>query len=184
MNSGSNASARGELLGLLRTRAVLRGDFTLSSGRRSSYYLDARLVTLSARGSALVGALVLDQALVLGAGAVGGLTVGADPIVAATATVAGLRGIGLDGLIVRKERKEHGVARRIEGPFREGLAVAVVDDTLTTGASALAAAEALSDSGADVRGVVALIDREQGAREAIEARGYAYYPLFLASQVV
>jgi orotate phosphoribosyltransferase len=162
----------------------LHGDFVLSSGQRSSWYLDARRVTLSSAGSPLVGQVFLD---LLDAGevdAVGGLTVGADPIVAAIATVAGLSGRSLDGLIVRLERKEHGAGRRIEGPWKPGLRVAIVDDTFTTGASSLRAARAIEEEGGRIDGVYALIDREQGARQAIETAGYAFQPIFTASELI
>ena len=124
----NGAEARARLLSLLRERALLRGDFVLSSGRHSSYYLDARIVTLSAEGSGLVGTVFLDALAGAGVQAAAGLTMGADPIVSAIAVVAGLHGDAIDGLIIRKEPKSHGVGRQIEGPRREGLRVAVVDD--------------------------------------------------------
>ena len=180
----NGAEARARLLSLLRERALLRGDFVLSSGRHSSYYLDARIVTLSAEGSGLVGTVFLDALAGAGVQAAAGLTMGADPIVSAIAVVAGLHGDARDGLIIRKEPKSHGVGRQIEGPWREGLRVAVVDDTLTTGASCLTAARALAEAGGVVAGVYALIDREEGAREAIEAAGYQYHPIFHAHEIV
>jgi orotate phosphoribosyltransferase len=172
------------LAGLLRRRAVLRGDFVLSSGQRSPYYLDARIVTLSAEGSALVGAVFLEALDGVHADAVAGLTLGADPIVSAIATYAGLCSRPIDGLIVRKAAKEHGAGRRIEGPWRSHLRVAVVDDTLTTGTSALQAARVVEEAGGTVCGIWALIDRGQGAREAIEAAGYTFRAIFLASELV
>lgn len=178
------AGRRDRLATLLRRRAVLRGDFVLSSGQRSSYYLDARIVTLSSEGSALIGPVFLDALGDAGVDAVAGLTLGADPIVCAIATWAGASGRKVDGLIVRKAAKEHGAGRRIEGPWREGLRVAVVDDTLTTGASALEAARAIEDEGGTVCGVWALIDREQGAQEAIEAAGYSFKALYRARQLL
>jgi orotate phosphoribosyltransferase len=178
------AAARSQLLALLRERAVLHGDFTLSSGRRSSYYLDARVVTLSAQGSHLVAQVFLQTICDTDVEAVAGLTLGADPIVASIAAVSGRDGRPIDGLIVRATRKEHGAARRIEGPWRPGLHVAVVDDTFTTGASALEAAEAIVDAGGEVRAVYALIDREQGAREAIESAGYAFHAIFTSREVM
>jgi orotate phosphoribosyltransferase len=163
---------------------VLRGSFVLSSGQTSDYYLDARLVTLSASGSCLVGELFFQVLPVASIGAVAGLTVGADPIVSSIATVAGLRGVGLDGLIVRKQAKNHGAARRIEGPWSDGIRVSIVDDTLTTGASALVAAEAIKQEGGIVDGIFALIDREQGARQAIESAGYSFTALFTANELL
>jgi orotate phosphoribosyltransferase len=161
----------------------MRGDFVLSSGLRSDFYLDARIVTLSAEGSGLVGEVFLDLLDGTEAEAVAGLTVGADPIVTAIAVAAGRAGRHIDGLIVRKERKEHGAARRIEGPWRDGLQVVVVDDTFTTGASPLEAAAAIHEAGGVVRELIALIDREQGAREAIEYAGYGFRSVFTASEI-
>ena len=176
--------ARARLLALLRECAVLHGDFVLSSGQRSSVYLDARLVTLSAAGSSLVGLVFLDALRDSGAEGVAGLTLGADPIVSAIAVMAGLSGNTLDGLVVRKGPKEHGLARRIEGPWRAGLRVAIVEDTLTTGASSLEAAQAVREAGGHICGIYGLIDREQGAREAIEAAGYSFHAIFTASEVM
>lgn len=169
---------------LLRRHAVLRGDFVLSSGQRSPYYLDARLVTLSSAGAWLVGRAFEECLAGHDVDAVAGLAIGADPIVAAIAAYAGSVGRALDGLIVRKERKEHGAGRLIEGPWRAGLRVAIVDDTLTTGASSLQAAGVVSEAGGSVEGVYALIDREQGARAAIEAAGYAFTALFTARELL
>ncbi len=180
----STLDARSHLRMLLRERAVLRGDFVLSSGARSNYYLDARLVTLSAEGSKYVGQVMLDELLPDLPDAIAGPTVGADPIVSATIVTAALAGQRLDGLLVRKGRKEHGAGRQIEGPWREGLRVAVVDDTLTTGNSLLEAAAALREAGGIVTGLYALIDREQGAREAIEGAGYRFTALFTAKELL
>jgi orotate phosphoribosyltransferase len=162
----------------------MHGDFVLASGQRSSYYLDARIVTLSAAGSALVGEVFLDHMGGANVDAVAGLTVGADPIVASIAVVSGQQGRSIHGLIVRKEQKEHGAGRRIEGPWREGMSVAVVDDTLTTGASALQAAHTVEEAGGAVEGVWALIDRRQGAREAIEDAGYPFHAIFDIADVL
>lgn len=178
MSRASQNGARDRLLSLLRDRAVLRGDFILSSGQRSDRYLDARLVTLAADGSPLVGEVFLDMLRGSGAQAVAGPTVAADPIVAAIAVVSGLQGTPIDGLIVRKERKEHGTGRRIEGPWRDGLRVAIVDDTLTTGGSLLDAVGAVVEAGGRITGVYALIDRQEGGREAVEAAGYPFQAVF------
>lgn len=163
---------------------MLRGEFVLSSGAHSSYYLDARLVTLSAQGSGLVGASFLQVLPESGIDGVAGLTVGADPIVTAIALVAGLEGRALDAFIVRKERKGHGAGRQIEGPWREGARVSIVDDTLTTGRSSLEAAEVVEREGGRIEGIYALIDREQGARQAIEAAGHSFTSLFTASDLL
>jgi orotate phosphoribosyltransferase len=161
----------------------MKGDFILSSGKPSSYYLDARLVTLSAQGSALVGEVLFEQIRESEAEAVAGLTLGADPIVTAVALVSGQRGQPLDGLIVRKEAKGHGAGRRIEGPWREGLRVAIVEDTMTTGASSLEAARVIQEAGGIITGVYGLIDRQEGAREAVESAGYRFHAVFTAEEV-
>jgi orotate phosphoribosyltransferase len=173
-----------QLGSLLCRKAILHGDFLLASGRHSEYYVDARVVTLSSAGAWLVGQAFLERLHGQQIDGVAGLAIGADPIVAAIATCAGSQGLHLDGFIVRKERKEHGAGRRIEGPWREGLRVAIVDDTLTTGASSLEAARAVEDAGASIEGVYALIDREQGARAAIEHAGYSFHALFTAQQLL
>jgi orotate phosphoribosyltransferase len=177
-------SPRAALLEILRRDAVLRGDFVLSSGRRSSFYLDARRVTLSAASASLVGLVFLQHLQSLEIDAVAGLTLGADPIVSAIAVVSGERSHPLDGLIVRKASKEHGAGRRIEGPWREGVRVAVVEDTMTTGASALVAAEAVEEAGGKVRAVWGLVDREEGAREAVTRAGYEFGAIFSVGELI
>lgn len=174
---------RNRLLTLLRQHAVLQGDFVLSSGQRASYYLDARLVTLSAEGSMLVGRILL-EALPDGSEAVAGMTLGADPIVSAIALTSAIQGSRVDGLIVRKQSKEHGAGRAIEGPWRSGLRVCIVDDTLTTGTSALQAAAAIVEAGGVVTGVVALIDRGQGAGAAMETAGYSFRAIYTAAEIL
>jgi orotate phosphoribosyltransferase len=162
----------------------MHGDFVLSSGRRSRYYIDARLVTLSAEGAPLVGSIFLDAMRDTEIDAVAGLAIGADPIVAAITTVAGIAGRSIDGLIVRKEPKAHGAGGRLVGPWRERMRVAIVDDTFTTGASALTAAKAIEEAGGTVVGVFALIDREEGAREAIESDGYDFAVIYTADELI
>jgi orotate phosphoribosyltransferase len=147
-------------------------------------YLDARRVTLSAEGAPLVGLLFLRQIQELDVEAVAGLTLGADPIVAAVATVSAQWGHPLDGLIVRKAAKEHGVGRRIEGPWRDGVRVVVVEDTMTTGASALDAAHAVEEAGGTVEAVWGLIDRAQGAERAIRAAGYRFGAIYAAEELL
>jgi orotate phosphoribosyltransferase len=175
---------RAALCRLLQERALLRGDFVLSSGQRSSYYLDARLVTLSAQGGGLVGEAFLDLIRPSAPHAVAGLTLGADPIVTAIAVVSGQRGEPVDGLIVRKEQTAHGTSKRIEGPWRDGLRIAIVEDTMTTGDSALQAARAVTEAGGTVCGVFGLVDRQQGAREAVESAGYPFAALFTIDDIL
>jgi orotate phosphoribosyltransferase len=165
---------RDTLKDLLLTRSIRRGDFVLASGRRSSFYIDARLTTMSGEGLAVIGGLGLDRFAARGwtPRAVGGLTLGADPIAYALALTARRRGQSLDAFTVRKQAKEHGTGKRIEGCFATGYPVVVVEDVLTTGSSALDAARAVEAEGGHILGVMAVVDRQEGGREAIERAGY------------
>ena len=167
------------LVGLLARDALRTGTFTLASGRTSHYYVDGRRVTLSAEGAALIGAGVLDAVADLtGVTAVGGLTMGADPIVGATLAVAGARGLtGLRGFLVRKEAKGHGTGQLVEGPVAAGDVVVIVDDVATTGGSSLQAVAAVEAMGCKVARVVVVLDRLEGAAEAFAARGLDFRAL-------
>jgi len=160
------------LLELFKEHAVLHGNFTLSSGLKTTYYFDGRKVTLWPEGAYLIGKKVFDIATKAGAEAVGGMTVGADPIVAAVAVVSHLEGKPVTAFIVRGDIKGYGTQRRIEGPLREGCKVAIVDDVITTGGSVLRAIEAAEAAGCEVVKVVVLLDRNQGGSEEIARRGY------------
>ena len=162
------------LIELLAERSFKIGDFTLRSGKTSRFYVDARTTTLSAEGQALIGALglrALDEAG-LAPQSVGGLTMGADPIAYAIAHRSYLDGRPIESFTVRKEAKGHGVGRQIEGCYESGREVVVIEDTITTGGSALQACEALKAADARILAVLALVDREEGGREALEAEGY------------
>lgn len=175
MNSSSDYYyLRNTLKDLLLARSVRRGDFVLASGRRSSIYIDARLTTMSGDGLAVVGGLGLDRLAARGWSprAVGGLTLGADPIAYALALTAKRRGQMLDAFTVRKHAKDHGTGKRIEGCFAAGHSVVVVEDVLTTGSSARDAISAVEAEGGHVLGVLAVVDRQEGGREAIERAGY------------
>jgi orotate phosphoribosyltransferase len=161
--------------------ALKFGDFTLSSGKKSSYYFDGRLLTLDAEGAYLVGMAVLPHVWKAGAQAVGGPTLGGDPIVAAVAVVSHLQRAPVSAFIVRKEPKGHGTKQMIEGPLEPGAKVAIVDDVCTTGSSlfhAIAAAEAF---GCKVVKVIALLDRHQGGDEELRRRGYDYSAILEAT---
>jgi orotate phosphoribosyltransferase len=166
-------SPGGRLIELLRTRSLTRGDFTLASGRHSTFYVDARRTTMSGEGQNLVGELGLAtlRARAWSPRAVGGLTLGADPVAYAIAHAAHRAGMRLDAFTVRKEAKSHGAGRRIEGCFSAGDSVVLVEDVITTGQSALNAAAAVRAEGGDILGVLAVVDREEGGRAAIEATG-------------
>jgi orotate phosphoribosyltransferase len=164
---------RDTLLRLLAQRSLRLGRFVLSSGRESTSYIDARLTTMSPEGLALIGPLALEA--IRGAGwaadAVGGLTLGADPIAYAVAYASVSRPPLVRAFTVRKEAKQHGMGRLIEGPFRDGDRVVVIEDVITTGASAQRAVEAVRAAGGHVTGVLALVDRQEGGREALESAG-------------
>jgi orotate phosphoribosyltransferase len=171
-------SARQALHALLAERSVRRGTFTLASGRVSSFYVDARLTTMSPEGLSLIGPLGLHTIRDAGwnVQSIGGLTLGADPIAYAISYAAALDQpisgqVALRAFTVRKEAKSHGTGKLVEGPFRSGDRVCVIEDTITTGGSALRAVQAVRDAGGVVVGVLALVDREEGGREAIEAAG-------------
>ncbi len=169
---------RDALKDLVRSKALKFGDFTLASGKKASYYLDCRQITLDARGAQLIGAGMLD---LLGADMpdlVGGMAIGADPITAAILTLAGVAGKPLRGVMVRKEAKQHGTGKLVEGPFAPGKSLVIVEDVVTTGGSSLLAIERCEEVGLKVKRVLAIIDRLEGGREAFAARGYELTTLF------
>lgn len=175
MNSSSDDYyLRNTLKDLILTRSVRRGDFVLASGRQSSFYIDARLTTMSGDGLAVIGGLGLARLAARGwtPRSVGGLTLGADPIAYALALTARHRGQSLDAFTVRKQLKNHGTGKRIEGCFAAGYPVVIVEDVLTTGRSALDAVSAVEGEGGRVLGVMAVVDRQEGGREAVERAGY------------
>jgi orotate phosphoribosyltransferase len=175
-------AARSELHHLLAERSFRFGDFVLASGRRSDVYFNGKQVTLDGRGLYLVSLLVLARCRELGIEAVGGLTLGADPIACGVAALSG-RDQPLRAFIVRKEAKDHGTGRLIEGPeLRRGERVLVVDDVITTGGSLLKAVDAVVAAGVEVVEALAVVDREEGGREAIEARGLQVHTLFTRSE--
>lgn len=177
---------REQLAALLCERSLRRGDFVLSSGARSDYYIDARTTTMSGLGQYLIGRVGLTTLNEADwrPDAIGGLTLGADPVAYAIAHAAAAQGRVLDAFTVRKEAKQHGVGRRIEGGFRAGMRVVVCEDTITTGASALDAIGAVEAAGAAVIGVLALVDRDEGGRAKIEERGYAARAVFTARELL
>lgn len=167
--------ARSQLAELIRENAVFFGDFTLTSGKKATYYIDLRKVSLDHRVAPLIGDVMVD--LIDGIpdiAAVGGLTMGADPIASAVLHRGVLKGKSYDAFVVRKEPKDHGRGKQVEGPELDGKRVIVLEDTSTTGGSPLKAAEALEKVGAIVVAVAVVVDRNTGAREIIEGAGYQY----------
>lgn len=177
---------RDRLLALLVERSLRLGRFTLASGIRSTYYVDARATTMTAEGLALVGRVCLSYLRRAGLDPthVGGLTMGADPIAYAIARQSWDEGRPLDAFSVRKDAKEYGTRRRIEGGLPTDASVVVIEDAMTTGRSTLKAVSAVEEHGARVLGVLALIDREEGAREGIATEGYAVTTVFPASELL
>lgn len=166
------STVREDLLAQIKDKAVVMGKVVLSSGREADYYVDLRRVTLDAQAAPLVGQVMLDLTSDLDYDAVGGLTLGADPVAGAMLHAAAARGERLDAFVVRKEEKTHGLQRRIEGPDVAGRRVLAVEDTSTTGGSVLTAVEALRAAGAEVVGVAVIVER--GAAPAITAAGLPY----------
>jgi orotate phosphoribosyltransferase len=174
------------LLSILAERSARRGQFTLASGRQSTLYIDARLTTMSPDGLTLIGPLALAALRDVDwrVQAVGGLTLGADPISYAIAYASAETASPLRAFTVRKETKAHGPGRLIEGPFHAGDRVAVIEDVITTGGSALRAVEAVRAAGGSVAGVLALVDREEGGRDALVSAGLPVVALARASDIV
>ncbi|MEX1256773.1 MAG: orotate phosphoribosyltransferase [Gemmatimonadota bacterium] len=179
-------SHRDRLLSLLVERSLALGEFTLASGARSTYYIDARLTTMSAEGQFLVGAVGLEavRAHFPRARWIGGLTLGADPLACAIAHRSWLEGPPLDAFTVRKSAKDHGTGQRIEGGVPRAAPVVIMEDTLTRGGSALEALQVLDDHGAEILGVLALVDREAGGSSRIRAGGHEVVSLFTANDIL
>lgn len=172
------AQTKSQLLALIDELAVVRGKVTLSSGKEADYYLDLRRITLDHRSAPLVGDVMLDlfeeHGLLNDLDAAGGLTMGADPVGTAIMHASVQRNTPVDAFVVRKQAKEHGMGRRVEGSDVKGKRVIAVEDTSTTGGSVLTAVEALREAGANVVAVAVVMDRGTGAKERVEAEGLPY----------
>lgn len=179
-------STSADLQTLLLDRSVKTGSFVLASGKTSTYYVDARLTTMSPEGMLAIGALGSAAIAAKGwkADSVGGLTLGADPVAFAISRETATSAHPLRAFTVRKEAKTHGTGNLIEGPFRKGDRVVVTEDVITTGKSALQAIDAIQNAGGEIVGVIAVVDREDGGREAIEKRGYEVVALVQISDLL
>jgi orotate phosphoribosyltransferase len=179
-------SSRRQLIELLARRSARRGNFTLASGKQSNFYIDCRLTTMSPEGLSSIGPIGL--ALIRERGwdpdSVGGLTLGADPVSYAISYASAGQGKAVRAFTVRKEAKTHGTGKLIEGPFEKTDRVVVIEDVITTGGSALKAADAIRAAGATILGVLAVVDREEGGREAIEATGLQVASIARASEIL
>lgn len=175
---------RDELLQHLLAHSFKTGDFTLASGRKSKYYINGKMTTLDARGAYLIArnflAMISDDV----PDAVGGLTLGADPIIGSMLSLAGLEDLPLRGFIVRKQSKDHGTKSLMEGPLREGDRVVVVEDVVTTGGSSLQAVSAIKEMGCVVKKVLAVVDREEGGRQNLADAGCTLEAIFTAGELL
>lgn len=179
-------SEHSTLIALLAAHSAKRGQFTLASGKQSTFYIDARLTTMSPEGLSTIGPLALSalRQAEWRVNAIGGLTLGADPIAYAISYASADTDQPLRAFTVRKELKAHGTGKLIEGPFKQGDHVAVIEDVITTGGSAIRAIEAVRAAGGVVAGVLALVDREEGGRQTIEKAGVPVIALVTASQIL
>jgi orotate phosphoribosyltransferase len=178
------AQCKQRLKELIISKALSFGDFTLASGRKSSYYIDCRPVTLDGAGAYLLARCLLELLKEEDIEAIGGMAIGADPISAATSAIAASMGRKLDAFIVRKQAKDHGTGRQVEGPLCQGARVAMVEDTVTTGGSTLTAIAAVQrERNAEVVMILVMVDRQEGAREAFEEAGYRFVSLFTVEEL-
>jgi orotate phosphoribosyltransferase len=166
------------LLELIKKEALFKGDYTLSSGKKSSYYIDLRLITMSAEGAYLIANILFDELKDENIDAIGGLTLGADPIASAYAAISFLRGKPSSAYIIRKEEKKHGKAKLIEGPLKKGARVVIVDDVATSGGSLVKAIDAVEKAGCKVVKVMSIVDRNEGASIELAKRGYSLQSLY------
>ena len=178
------SDARARLKTVPIEQSMMRGDFVLSSGQKSTFYLDVRRTSMHPEGAALTAELLLDALADLELAAVGGPVLGAAPLVGAVAAASHRRGTPIPAFLVRKEPKGHGTAKLIEGHFPVGKPVALIEDTVTTGSSVLRALAVARGEGAEVKRVIAVVDREQGGTEAFKEQGVDYRYLFKVSELL
>jgi orotate phosphoribosyltransferase len=175
---------RDELIKHVTTHSLKKGEFTLASGRKSNYYINGKLSTLDARGAYLVARTFLAMLTDDVPDAIGGLTLGADPIIGSMLSLAGLEDLQLKGFIVRKEAKGHGTKSQVEGPLTGDEEVVIIEDVVTTGGSSMIAIKALESAGCKVKRVLAVVDREEGGKDNLAAEGYHLESIFTASELL
>lgn len=171
------------LLCLIRERAFRQGEFTLASGEKSDYYIDGKMIEVHPEGAALIGEAIYERIKDLHVDAIGGLAVGAIPLVASTAVICFQKGLDLEGFWVRDQVKSHGTQKLIEGKLPPNARVVIVDDVMTSGESAQKAIEAVKAAGGQVVRIIAIVDRQRGAKERFERQGYVYDPLFTKDEL-
>ena len=177
-------SDRDELKRILQERSILKGDFTLVSGKKSTYYINGKMTTLSSRGLYLTAKLLLELLDEYDFDAFAGPTIGADPIIGALLTLAAERGLDREGFLIRKESKEHGTRKLVEGNIKEGSRVVLLEDVTTTGGSLIRAADAIKQSDGEIVCVVTLVDREEGAAENLAEAGFDFKSLFKVKELL
>jgi orotate phosphoribosyltransferase len=175
---------REELREILKQRSILKGDFTLVSGKKSSYYINGKMTTLSARGLYLSAKLLLDRFENLEYDAFAGPTIGADPIIGALLVLAAQRGLDKEGFLIRKEAKDHGTKSLIEGNLKKGMRVVLLEDVATTGGSLIKAARAIEGGGGAVAAIFTIVDRNEGAGSNLAVEGYRFSSLFSVQELL
>ncbi len=175
---------REELRNILKKRSILKGDFTLASGRKSTYYINGKMTTLFSRGLHLSAKLLLDRVEGVEYDAFAGPTIGADPIIGALLSLAAERGLDKEGFLIRKEAKDHGTKNLVEGNLQKGMRVILLEDVATTGGSLLKAARAIEAGGGVIAGVHTIVDREEGAEANLAEAGYRFSSLFKVKELL
>ena len=175
---------RDELKEILKKRSILKGDFTLVSGKKSSYYINGKMTTLSARGLYLASKLILERFDSIEYDAFAGPTIGADPIIGALLSLVAQRGLEKEGLLIRKEAKDHGTKSLIEGNLKKGMRVILLEDVATTGGSLLKAALAIEAAGGTIAGIYTIVDRDEGAQANLADAGYRFSSLFMVQELL
>ena len=175
---------REELKSILMERSILKGDFTLVSGKKSTYYINGKLTTLNARGLYLTAFLLLEEFEGLDYDGFAGPTIGADPVIGALLTLSAERGMDKEGFLIRKQSKEHGTKNLVEGKMEKGSKVILLEDVATTGGSLIRAADAIRDEGGEIVAVFTIVDREEGATETLSEAGYTFRSLFRVGELL
>jgi orotate phosphoribosyltransferase len=175
--------ARAKLLAIVNEKAVFKGDFTLASGQKSNYYIDGKFTSLTSDGLAYFAKVILEMIKDEGVKFIGGPTMGADPIIGGTIAMSHLMGRPIDGFIIRKEQRDHGRMKMIEGPLIKGEKVIIVEDVTTTGGSVIKGIKMVEEMGCTVVRVISLVDRLQGAQQNFKDAGYKFTPIFEVSEL-
>jgi len=181
---GDSMDEREELATIIMKRSILKGDFTLASGRKSTYYINGKMTTLSSRGLHLAAKLLLDRCDDRAYDAFAGPTIGADPIIGALLSLAAQRGLDKEGLLIRKEAKDHGTKNLVEGNLQKGMRIILLEDVATTGGSLLKAARAIEAGGGVIAAVHTIVDREEGAEKNLAEAGYPFSSLFKVRELL